>query len=131
MGGGLFQAGLQAKRRCRGLTPEADIGNEQAICQINQRKAVARRAASRCHSNHPATECTDRKSESRQYVVEKSIVLVAITATTPLHELGLDCFRVDFDRSAKKRIQPLKCDPTGVASVQILQHRKVGSLGPS
>jgi len=56
--------------------------------------------------------------------MEKGVVLTAVTATTPLHELRLDCSLVDFDGPTEKRVQPLKCDPTGVENVQISQHRQ-------
>jgi hypothetical protein len=49
---------------------------------------------------------------------------MAVTATRALHELGLDCFLIDFNAPAKERVQSLKCYLTGVEGMQFSQHRE-------
>ena len=57
-------------------------------------------------------------------------MLVAIAATPPMHEFGLQRLRIDFDRAAKKGIQCLKRDPVGMAGMKRAQHREGCLAGP-
>ena len=129
---GLFLARFQTKRRGWALTAEADIGDEAAFRHVHECQSMGLGGvAPGCHPNHPTTERLDGKSEGRQHVMKKGVMFVAIAATTPMHEFGLQRLRIDFDRTAEKRIQCLKRDPVGMAGMKRAQHREGCLAGPS
>ena len=118
---------VERNRPAAAQAAEARIGDEASLGQVDRHDHVAaRRLVRREHERHPRRAQRRLEPERAQRGVEQRRLLEAIAAAPPAHDLLLQAFEVEPDRTAEQDVDVLKMDRTHVRREQAGERGVVG-----